>query len=163
IQLNGEAFEVIGVLPPKFRYPTKDFDLLAPLFIPPDQLRSWGYFYYKAVGRLKPGVSVQQAQAEASTISERLARPLPRGRGAGAGVLLAWWLLKILVRWLPPQLPGLDSIGLHGPVLVLALLLSVLVVLLAGMLPARLASRVRLTETIQQGSRTIVSGGRIRN
>jgi len=247
LQLNGESFEVIGVLPPEFRYPTKDFDVLAPLFIPPDQLRSWGYFYYKAVGRLKPGVSLQQAQAEASTITERLAQQHPRGKdagqdgvwvellldstvgqfrttlyvlvaavgcllligcinlgglllvrasarthefairaalgasrarlrrqtlaevlplsvaGAGAGVLLAWWLLKVLVRWLPPQLPGLEAIGLHGPVLALALLLSVLVVLLAGMLPARLASRVRLAGTMQQDSRTVAGGGRMRN
>src|SRR5262249_58849298 len=63
IQLNGEAFEVIGVMPPDFRYPTKDFDLLAPLFIPPDEARAFRHFYYKAIGRLKPGVSLQQAQA----------------------------------------------------------------------------------------------------
>jgi len=63
IQLNGEAFEVIGVTPPGFHYPTKDFDLLAPLFIPPDEARAFGHFYYKAIGRLKPGVSLQQAQA----------------------------------------------------------------------------------------------------
>jgi len=247
IQLNGEAFEVIGVLPPEFRYPTKDFDLLAPLFIPPDEIQAWGHFYYKAVGRLKQGVSLQQAQAETSAITVRLARQRPRGPGAGrdgtwveslldtnvgqfrttlyvllaavgcllligcinlggllivrasarthefairaalgagtarlrrqtlaevlplsavgagAGVLLAWGLLKVLVRRLPPQLPGLDSIGLHLPVLAFALAFSVLVMLLAGMLPARMAARVRLAETIQQGSRTVAGGGALRN
>ncbi|MGH9842929.1 MAG: ADOP family duplicated permease [Blastocatellia bacterium] len=246
IQLNGEAFEVISVMPPEFRYPTKDFDLLAPLFIPPDETRSPSHFYYKAVGRLKTGVSMRQAQAETSAITERLAQQRPRSKGvqdgtwveslldtnvgqfrttlyvllaavgcllligcinlggllivrasarthefairaalgastsrlrgqtlaevlplgivgAGAGVLLAWALLKVLVRFLPPQLPGLDSIGLHVPVLAFALALSVLVVLLAGMLPARLAARVRLAETIQQGSRTVAGGGTVRN
>ncbi len=247
VQLNDEAFEVIGVLPPEFRYPTKDFDLLAPLFIAPDEIQTWGHFYYKAVGRLKPGVSLPQAQAETSTITERLAEQRPRGKsagqdgtwveslldtnvgqfrttlyvllaavgcllligyinlggllivranarahefairaalgasrarlrrqtlaevlplslaGAGAGVLLAAWLLKLLVQWLPPQLPGSEAIDLHGPVLAFALLLSVLVVLLAGMLPARLAACVRLVETIQQGSRTVASGGALRN
>src|SRR5262245_18578003 len=58
IQLDGEAFQVIGVLPPEFRYPTNDFDLLAPLFIPPDETRSAVHWYYKALGRLKPGVSL---------------------------------------------------------------------------------------------------------
>jgi len=246
VQLNGEAFEVIGVLPPEFQYPTKDFDLLAPLFISPDEIQTWGHFYYRAVGRLKKGVSIEQAQVETSAITERLAAQRPRSQGArdgtwveslldtnvgqfrttlyvllaavasllligcinlggllvvranarthefairaalgastarlrrqtlaevlplsavgaGAGVLLAWGLVKVLVRWLPPQLPGLESIGLHLPVLAFALLLSVLLVLLAGMLPARLAARVRLAETIQQGSRTVAGGGAMRN
>src|SRR5215471_16606543 len=33
ILLNDESFEVIGVMPPNFRYPTSELDLLAPLFI----------------------------------------------------------------------------------------------------------------------------------
>jgi hypothetical protein len=37
--------EVIGVMPPNFRYPTTDLDLLAPLFIPPDEIRTFGHFY----------------------------------------------------------------------------------------------------------------------
>jgi predicted permease len=253
IQLDGESFEVIGVLPPNFRYPSNDFELLAPLFIPPNEARAWGHFYYSAVGRLKPGVSLQQAQAELITITQRLAQqyPPPKGvgnagqagqdgasveslldsavgkfrttlylllaavgcllligcinlggllivrasarthefairaalgasaarlrrqtlaealplslAGAAGGVLLAWMLLKVLVPWLPPQLPGLESLGLHGPVLAFALALSVLVVLLAGMLPARLAARVQLGGTIQQGSRTVASGSAMRN
>ncbi len=251
VLLDGEAFEVIGVLPPEFRYPTNDFDVLAPLFIPPGQMRSPMRWYYRAVGRLKPGVSLPQAQAELSAIAARLAQqhppnvgrrqadeqrgawvePLPdsyvgqfrktlyvllaavgcllligcinlggllivranarthefavraalgasAGRlwrqtlaealplsllGGSVGVLLAWLLLKVLVPWLPPWLPGLDAIGLHVPALAFALALSVLVVLLAGMLPARLAARVRLTETLQQGSRTVAGGGALRN
>src|SRR5262249_42079624 len=83
IQLNGEAFEVIGVAPPGFPYPTQDFDLLAPLFIPPDEARGLGPFYCKAIGRLNPGVSLQQAQAELTTITRRLAEQRPRGPGAG--------------------------------------------------------------------------------
>ena len=243
IQLNGESFEVIGVMPPDFRYPTKDFDLLTPLFIPPDEIRSQYNFNYRSVGRLKPGVTIQQAQAETSTITRRWAQQYPAGNGAGeygvlveslldstvgqfrtilyvllaavgcllligcinlggllivrasartrefairaalgasaarlrrqtlaevlplsaaggvGGVLVAWWLLKVLVPWLPPQLPGAETIGLHGPVLAFALALSVLVVLIAGMLPARLASRAQLTAAMQQDSRTVAGGG----
>jgi predicted permease len=247
IQLDGESFEVIGVLPPEFRYPTNDLDVLAPLFIPPDQIHSPMHWYYRAVGRLRPRVSLPQAQAELSAISERLSEQNPRrgageqrgawveplsdsyvgrfrttlyvllaavgcllligcinlggllivranarthefavraalgasgGRlrrqtlaealplsllGGGLGMLLAWLLLKVAVPLLPPGLPGLDAIGLHVPVLAFALALSVLIVLLAGMLPARLAARVRLTEALQQGSRTVAGGGALRN
>jgi hypothetical protein len=83
--------------------------------------------------------------------------------GGAGGVLLAWWLLRILVPLLPPQVSGLESIGLHGPVLAFALVLSLLVVLVAGMLPARMASRVQLAGTMGQDSRTVAGGGRIRN
>jgi predicted permease len=247
ILLNDESFEVIGVMPPNFRYPTSGLDFLAPLLIPPEEIRTFGHFYYKAVGRLKAGVNLQQAQAELSAISERLAEQRRGGpgagrdgawvesmidsyvgqfrttlyvllaavgcllliccvnlggllmvranartrefavraalgasaarlrlqtlaealplslAGAGAGALLAWLLLKVLVKRLPLQLPGLETIGLHGPALVFSLALSVLVTLLAGMLPARLASRVRLAVTMQQDSRTAPGGGPVRN
>jgi putative ABC transport system permease protein len=250
IQLDGESFEVIGVLPPNFHYPSNDFELLAPLFIPLDEARAWGHFYYSAVGRLKPGVGREQAQAELITITQRLAQRYPPRQGAGpagqdgawvesllesavggfrtviylliasvgcllligcinlggllivrasarthefairaalgasasrlrwqtlaeslplsiagaaGGILLAWMLLKVLLPLLPQQLPGLESVGLHGPVLAFALALSLLVVLLAGMLPARLAARIHLTGIIQQGSRTVAGGGKLRD
>jgi putative ABC transport system permease protein len=247
ILLNDESFEVIGVMPPNFRYPTREFDLLAPLFITPDEIRTWGHFYYRAVGRLKPGVSLRQAQAEMSAITERLAEQRPRGpgagkdgawveslldsyvgqfrttlyillatvgcllliclinlggllivranartrefavraalgasaarlrrqtlaealplslAGAGAGALLAWLLLNVLVKRLPPQLPDLETIGLHAPALAFALASSVLVTLLAGMLPARLASRARLAAPMRQDSRMAPGGGMVRN
>lgn len=245
IQLNGETFQIIGVMPSEFRYPTKESEVLAPLFITPEELSSRMGFNYRVVARLKPGVSVPQAQAEVSAIMKELAGRYPTtnadlgvlveplldstvgpfratlyallaavgsllligcinlggllvvrasararefvvrsalgasaGRlrrqtlaevlpisflGAAGGVLLAWWLLKVLVRWLPPQLPGTDSVGLHGPVLAVALGLSVLVVLIAGMLPARLASRVQIAGALQQESRTVAGGGGLRN
>ncbi|MBO0722938.1 MAG: ABC transporter permease, partial [Blastocatellia bacterium] len=82
IQLDGEGFEVIGVLPPEFRYPTNDIDLLAPLFIPPDQIHSSMHWYYNAVGRLQPGVSHEQAQAELSAITTRLSEQDPRHKAS---------------------------------------------------------------------------------
>src|SRR5262249_32066215 len=40
IRLNGRPYTVLGVMPPHFRYPTGDFDLWAPLYLPPDALTS---------------------------------------------------------------------------------------------------------------------------
>src|SRR5262249_25975463 len=95
---------------------------------------------------------------------QTLAEALPLSlAGAGGGALPAWGLLKVLVGRLPPQLPGLETIGLHAPALAFALALSALVTLLAAMAPARLASRTQLTATIEQGSRTVVGGGAMRN
>jgi putative ABC transport system permease protein len=83
--------------------------------------------------------------------------------GGISGILLAWWLLRAIVPLLPPQLPGLEAIGLHRPVLLFALGVSLLVMLLAGMLPSRLASRIRLSHLMQQGSHTVSGGGALRN
>jgi putative ABC transport system permease protein len=95
---------------------------------------------------------------------QTLAEALPLSLlGGGGGVLMAWLLLKVSVPLLPPWLPGLGAIGVHVPVLAFALVLSVLVVLLAAMLPARLAARVGLTEAMQQSSRTVAGGGVLRN
>ena len=64
IQLNGEPFEVVGVMPPEYRYPSGDFELWTPLYIPPGEIRHGMNYQYRSIGRLKAGVSLEQAQAE---------------------------------------------------------------------------------------------------
>lgn len=247
IQLNGVPYEVIGVMPPGFWYPTREFELWVPLYLPPDDLQSRWDFYYRSVGRLKPGVSLQQAQDEMSGIMRRLgeqhyasngvtrlgviidplldstvgpfrktiyvllgavgclllivcinlgallivranarshefairaalgasadrlrrqtlAEVLPLSAiGCVGGVLLAWLLLKVLMRYLPFDVLSLGPIGLHVPVLLASLVLSVLVVMAAAMLPARMASRLNISAIMQHASRTVAGGGAIRN
>src|SRR5258708_30756021 len=81
IQLNGEPFEVIGIMPPEYRYPSADFELWTPLYIPPDEIRDGYNYQYIAVGRLKRGVSVAQAQTEISAIMQRLSQEYPASYG----------------------------------------------------------------------------------
>ena len=47
---------------PEFRYPSRDFELWAPLYLPPQALRHRQDFSYLAVARLKPGVTREQAR-----------------------------------------------------------------------------------------------------
>ncbi len=84
IQLNGEAYEVIGVLPPEFQFPANECDLLTPLLIPHEERLSSTHFYYKAVARLKTGVTVAQAQAETTAITARTDERKPYRKGPGA-------------------------------------------------------------------------------
>lgn len=81
IQLNGEAYEVIGVMPPRLQFPSKELDLLVPLFIPPSEIQSRLGFLYRSVGRLKAGVAPEQAQEEMSAIMVRLAELYPDSNG----------------------------------------------------------------------------------
>jgi putative ABC transport system permease protein len=81
IRLNGLPYTILGVMPPTLRYPTADFDLWAPLYLPPDALASRLDWSHRAVARLKPGVTVAQAQADLDTISARLEATYPLNQG----------------------------------------------------------------------------------
>ena len=85
IRLNGQPYTVLGVMPPSFRYPSRDFELWAPLPVEPQDLQR-GSYDHGAVGRLKPGVTVAQAQADLDTISARLAAEYPANRGVSARI-----------------------------------------------------------------------------
>ncbi|HEY7336750.1 MAG TPA: ABC transporter permease [Bryobacteraceae bacterium] len=78
IFLNGEPYEAIGVMRADFEYPTAQFELWTPLYLPPDELRPGLNNNYVAIGRLKPGVTVAQAQAEMSAIMRRFVDEHPQ-------------------------------------------------------------------------------------
>ena len=74
VALDQEPYTVIGVMPASFRFPEEEkVDVLTPL--PLDdarlqhgpQMRMW-----RGIGRLRPGVSLAQAQAELETIFARI-------------------------------------------------------------------------------------------
>jgi predicted permease len=56
--------------------------------------------------------------------------------GAAVGILFAHWLLRLLVPLLPASLPRIGEIGVHGPVLAVAVLLSIGAAIFIAMAPA---------------------------
>lgn len=77
ITLNGEKYSVIGIMPPGFSYPTQDTELWTPLTVDSNLAGNRGLRYLRVLARLKPGVTVEQAQAEMDTIAGRLTREYP--------------------------------------------------------------------------------------
>jgi putative ABC transport system permease protein len=76
ILLDGVATTVLGVLPKQLEKAWGAFDVWAPLvFDVGDHER--GAHNYFAIGRLKPGITVDEAQAEMETIAARLATRYP--------------------------------------------------------------------------------------
>ena len=74
ITLNGEPHTVVGVMRPKFRYPY-DADLWVPLAEQSDPAHpNWSFY---VVGRLKPGISLEQAQRQMASLVKRLAVEQP--------------------------------------------------------------------------------------
>jgi putative ABC transport system permease protein len=85
LQLSGAPFTIIGVLDGGFGFPN-EAQLWRPLPIDPQRLDR-GPHYLRVVGRLKPQVTLAEAQAEMSTISARLAQQYPE-KIAGHGIKL---------------------------------------------------------------------------
>ncbi|MBV9158950.1 MAG: ABC transporter permease, partial [Acidobacteriaceae bacterium] len=96
IKLNREAFTIIGVTPANFQGTIDglNFDLWVPLTMQAQLTGSWDWLSNRdsrplaLMGRLRPGVSLKEAQAEISTIAKRLELAYPQSnRRLGAAVL----------------------------------------------------------------------------
>jgi predicted permease len=134
IQLDKLSATVVGVLPASFDFgavfaPGSKLDFFRPVAM--DDIRTWGHML-SLVGRLKPGVSVPQAQAEANIL-------LPQLPGANDD---NWSTdLKTTISGLQDHVTG----KLRRSLLVLwgavALILLIVCVNLSNLLLARLASR----------------------
>jgi predicted permease len=77
VNLNGEPYTIIGVMPPAFYFPTRDVQLWTLLTLREDDFANRTNTYLEAVGRLKQGVTFEQARAELSMLADRLAREYP--------------------------------------------------------------------------------------
>jgi putative ABC transport system permease protein len=75
LTINGKDATVIGVMPAGFQFPDRDVELWKPIAFDADDLseNNRGSHYLRIIGRLKPGVGLEQAQAEMSTIAQRIA------------------------------------------------------------------------------------------
>ena len=136
ISLNGQPFQVIGVMPPGFTYPAdRALDVWIPLsFFGPDDIgRARAARFLGVIGRLKPGVTRQQLNEDLTAIATRLERQYPDNPG-----------------WTHVNTVGLrDSIvgDVRRPLFVLmvavALLLLIACVNIASLLLARASGRQR--------------------
>jgi putative ABC transport system permease protein len=77
IMLNNEPYTVIGVMGPKITYPDWNQKLWLPMAWTPKEAAVRGEHHSLVIARLKPEVTIKQAQAEMSAISDRLAHQYP--------------------------------------------------------------------------------------
>ena len=76
IQVDGTAREVVGVMPPTFRFPNEAVEMWTPMAIDRANLNN-GNFNRNAVGRLRPGITLAAAEAEMQPILSRLPDEIP--------------------------------------------------------------------------------------
>ena len=134
IQLNDTAYTVIGVLPEGFHPLSEDKDLYRPAKF--DKFAGdRGYRILPMIGRLKAGVTIEQAQAEMSAISDRLETQYPAtNRGYG-------------IRLIPldEQVRGDARPGLLLLLGAVGMVLLIGCTNIAGLLVARAATRAKET------------------
>jgi putative ABC transport system permease protein len=85
IRLDSKTYTVIGVTPADFRM--ENAQLWTPLDMDGQSLRQRGSHWANAIGRMRPGVTPQKAEAELRVIAARLAKQYPDSNGTvGAAV-----------------------------------------------------------------------------
>ena len=241
ITLGGNPTVVVGIMPPGFDFP-EGAEVWVPLVLNAEGLDNW---YLSTVGRLKPGIRVQDAQREMAGLTDEfmlrqparfpdakrgsarmVAKPLrdevvgeartpllillgavalvlliasanianlllaraaarsremavrccigasPRriaaqllteslllaGAGAAAGLLLAFWGVRLLRGLSESRIPRLDQVRLDPIVLMFTVGVTVVAGLLFGLAPAIRASRVDLQDALREGGRAGTSG-----
>jgi len=87
--LNGEPYSIIGVVPASFKHPfDPDVEVWMPVSHFPGFNNQRDARFVFTMGHLKPGVSLDQASAEANTIAGQLAQSYKENLGRGAKVQL---------------------------------------------------------------------------
>jgi putative ABC transport system permease protein len=84
ITLNGQSFTVIGVMPADFNYPFNGGELWAPLVLSPKLQASRFDRFLNVIGRLAPGVDIDQARQELNSIAAHAAILYPESNAGRA-------------------------------------------------------------------------------
>jgi putative ABC transport system permease protein len=241
LPLDGDPYTVIGVLPPTVGIGFVDVWIPMGLFADDPSFNRSNHPGLIGVGRLKPGVTIGQLNADLARVSREIVAENPQasaGIGAGGdsfgdllvrnirptlqlltwavlcvlliacvnvanlllgrstsrrkeialrlalgasdgrifrllltenlllsllggaiGVALALGAVRTVVAMRPPGLPRLGNIHVNLPVLLFAAAVSIITGLLFGVLPARHASRVGLSDTLKEGGRGTSASG----
>jgi putative ABC transport system permease protein len=77
VTLNSETYTVVGVMPPTFQFPSREVQLWVPIAFTAQEAADRASHFIDVVARMKRGITLQQAQAEMSTIAARLQQQYP--------------------------------------------------------------------------------------
>ena len=91
--MDGAPYVIIGVMPASFQFPDKRTQIWTPLAVSDAAKANRGGFWLHVLGKLKPGVSIEQARAEMALIGGNLERQYPSSN-VGYGV----WVVPLLTQ-----------------------------------------------------------------
>jgi putative ABC transport system permease protein len=138
LNLEGRARIITGVMPPGFDIPAAS-EIWVPLQINPETvpLSQSTQGSYETIARLRPGVSLEQADAELKTIAERLALEYPQYRQG--------WTIKLITlrQFLIGDLDGRTRKALYALIAAVGFLLLICCANVANLLLAHGVARER--------------------
>ena len=132
LEMNGRSTQIIGVMPPGFAFPERDTEFWIPTAAPEDARNSRGSLWLQIVGRMKPGVSLPQAQADLERVNRAILERFPGQKGYG--VYVAGYTDQVVGRVRPAIVVLLGAVGF---------VLLIACANVASLLIARAASRER--------------------
>lgn len=134
VEIGGEPWEVIGVMPAGFHFPRRENQMWAPIEFDPDNAVDFGSHYLQVIGRLVPGVDAAAAQAETRALATRMAERFGYAEGFGAARTVEDLRTSMVERVRPALLVLLAAVGF---------VLLIATVNVANLLLARSAGRRR--------------------
>ena len=78
LRLGSTSYAIVGVMPASFAYPDRDADLWTPSAPDAPYAQSRESTWFTVIGRLKPGVNLEQARANLATVQSDLGRQFPK-------------------------------------------------------------------------------------
>ena len=95
IDLDSEPYTIIGVMPRDFRFPLRGSDAYLPIRFDDRVMTQRGAHFLSVLGKLKPGVSVAQANEDLAAIIAELRRLYPDKDGKW-GVKAERWSRRLM-------------------------------------------------------------------
>ncbi|MEZ5316226.1 MAG: ABC transporter permease [Vicinamibacterales bacterium] len=79
LRLDDESYEIVGVMPASFQFPAGDatVEVWTPLTFDLTAMASRPHRMYRVIGRLRSGVSIEQARQDLGAVAARIARENP--------------------------------------------------------------------------------------
>lgn len=88
ILMNGQSTTVLGVMPRDFFFPVRDMDYWTPGYFTPEVLAERDNHFLTVVARMKPGVTVAQAERDMDIVAARLAQQYPQSNSKLGAVVI---------------------------------------------------------------------------